>query len=226
MKALLLDFYGTLVEEDDAVIARIVAEVCAASPFAPAPAEVSALWNASFAALCAEAHGARFRRQRELEVESLRDVLRSLRATLDAEALSEELFAYWARPRAADGAAEFLRELQLPVCVVSNIDQRELELAIASLGWSFDAVVTSEGCRAYKPRAEPFRAGLAALGLGPEQVLHVGDSLGSDVRGACAAGIAVAWLNRQARALPADPGVAPVRTVASLRELSVWLRER
>ena len=134
-RALLLDFYGTLVEEDDAVIARIVAEICAASPLAPAPAEVAARWNARFAASCAEAHGARFRRQRELEVESLRDVLGRFRCALDAEALSAELFAYWARPRPAPGAAEFLRELALPVCVVSNIDQRELELAIASLGW-------------------------------------------------------------------------------------------
>jgi FMN phosphatase YigB (HAD superfamily) len=54
----------------------------------------------------------------------------------------------------------------------------------------------------------------------------VGDSLGSDVRGASAACIAVAWLDPRARALPADLGVAPVRTVASLRELSAWLRGR
>ena len=225
LEALLLDFYGTLVEEDDAVIARIVAEIAATSRLGASAREIAATWNERFAALCAEAHGPSFRRQREIEVVSLRETLARHASPLDAERLSAALFEYWERPRPVDGAERFLCEVGLPICVVSNIDQHDLDLAVAGLGWSFDAVITSEGCRAYKPRVEPFRAALAALGRAPQQVLHVGDSLGSDVRGATAAGIEVAWINAKARALPAN--LAPPRhVVASLDELSVALRAR
>ena len=51
----------------------------------------------------------------------------------------------------------FLDGLRLPVCVVSNIDADPFEAALRHLGWRFDAVVTSEGCRAYKPRGELFK---------------------------------------------------------------------
>jgi 2-haloacid dehalogenase len=67
----------------------------------------------------------------------------------------------------------------------------------------FDRIVTSQDCRAYKPRPEMFERALTWLGLLPGQVLHAGDSLGSDVRGARAMGIPVLWINRKGRQ---DPG--------------------
>lgn len=217
--ALLLDFYGTLVAEDDAQIASIVARVAEASPERPAPASVAQRWNALFAQGCAAAHGARFRAQREIELASLEQLVAELRAPLDPHALSEGLFAYWSRPSPMAGAAEFLRALDRPVCVVSNIDTADLCAAIASLGWSFERIVTSEGCRAYKPRREMFAAALESLGCAPEAVLHVGDSVGSDLAGAAAAGIAAAWVNPRGRALPDGLARAPRHVVADLREL-------
>jgi FMN phosphatase YigB (HAD superfamily) len=62
--------------------------------------------------------------------------------------------------------------------------------------------VTSQDCRAYKPRADMFEKALALLGLPADQVLHVGDSYGSDVRGARSVGIPVLWVNRKKRPLP------------------------
>ena len=62
--------------------------------------------------------------------------------------------------------------------------------------------VTSEDVRSYKPRRELFEAGLGLLGLEPHEVLHIGDSLGSDIAGANALGIPVAWVNAQGRAAP------------------------
>ena len=47
-----------------------------------------------------------------------------------------------------------------------------------------DYRVTSESVRAYKPHPEPFEAALELLGVDRSRLLHVGDSLGSDVRGA------------------------------------------
>ena len=221
-QGLLLDFYGTLVEEDTELVADIARRVAAASPRAPAPAEVGAEWSRGFAALCERAHGSRFASQRELEQESLRELLARFACALDAEELSAELFAYWRAPRPLAGSAEFLRALRVPVCVVSNIDAGDLAAALASLGWSFDRIVTSEGCRAYKPRGEPFAAGLERLGLGRGAVLHAGDSLRSDVGGAAAAGIPTAWVNPRGRPLPAG-SAPPAHVVPSVSALAAVL---
>ena len=223
-EALLLDFYGTLVEEDTEVIEGIVRRIAAGSPGGATPAEIGREWSRRFAALCAEAHGSRFRTQRALERESLVELLASHQSPLDPDELSAELFAYWRAPRAVAGAAEFLRALRVPVCVVSNIDDADLSAAVAAQGWSFANVVTSEGCRAYKPRAELFEAALARLGCAPEAALHVGDSLQSDVRGAAALGIPAAWVNSRGRTLPGDLGAIPRHVVSRVSELAAVIR--
>lgn len=215
-RALLLDFYGTLVAEDDALVARISERVAAASGRSASASDVARLWHQRFAAICAAAHGANFRKQREIEVESLAHAARHFDAAIDVVVLAEEMFTYWAAPAPLDGAAAFLAEYTGPVCVVSNIDTAELHAAIRGLGWELEHVVTSEGCRAYKPRPEMFRAALAALGCEPSEVLHVGDSLGSDVIGAGWLGIDVAWVNPANRALPDSIETRPRYVVQSI----------
>ncbi|MFI5317800.1 MAG: HAD family hydrolase [Myxococcota bacterium] len=221
----MLDFYGTLVEEDTEIIRRIAQRIAAASPRAPSPGEVGVLWGRRFSALCAESHGARFETQRALERSSLCEVLARFESPLDPEDLSAELFAYWAAPRPINGAAEFLRGLRVPVCIVSNIDSADFEAAVSSLGWSFDRVVTSECCRAYKPRAELFRAAVEVLGCAPADALHVGDSFDSDVRGAAALGISAAWINPRKKPTPEDPAVRPSYVVTSVSELASALEK-
>ena len=95
-----------------------------------------------------------------------------------------------------------LERCDVPVCLVSNIDNAELRSALWNVGLSFDHVVTSEDCRSYKPRPEMFARALSVLELEPDEVLHVGDSFGSDVRGAHAVGIPVLWINRGGRPAP------------------------
>jgi len=215
--ALTADFYGTLVEEDGPVISRIAAAIAADSPRRPAPDAVSRFWSRAFSSGCAAAHGPSFRSQRLIELESLRATVREFRAALDPESLSAELYAYWRTPRVLPGAEEFLTSIDLPLCIVSNIDTDDLEAAFASLGWSFPRVVTSESVRAYKPRREPFDAALHMLGSAPHETLHVGDSLGSDLAGAAALGMPCAWVNASSRPRPSGP--APAYVVSDLRQL-------
>jgi 2-haloacid dehalogenase len=48
-----------------------------------------------------------------------------------------------------------------------------------------------------------FRRAMALLGVHPDDLVHVGDSLASDVAGADALGISAAWVNRGGRIRPA-----------------------
>lgn len=223
-RALMLDFYGTLVAEDDVLVARISERIAGASRRGALAGEVRARWGAAFHASCADAHGASFRTQREIEHASLAAVAADLEAPIDVAALCAEMFAFWVAPTPLPGAAEFLRAYRGPICVVSNIDTADLRSAIRSLGWELEQVVTSESCRAYKPRPEMFRAALAALGCDASEVLHVGDSPGSDLAGAARSGIDVAWVNPAEHALPAQHTVRPRHTIRGIAELLPLIR--
>jgi len=58
------------------------------------------------------------------------------------------------------------------------------------------SIVTSEDVRSYKPRPEIFLRALELINVRPGEVLHIGDSLSSDIAGAKGLGISTCWLNR------------------------------
>ena len=225
-KALLVDFYGTLVREDDHIIRRITEAVCRVSPKAVTARQVASFWWDRFRLLCEASHGPAFRTQRDIELVSLKQVLAEFEADLDAEALTDEAFAYWVAPAVAESAQRFLKEVTLPICIVSNIDTADIEAAIRGLGWSFDGVVTSESCRAYKPRPEMFEAALTLLGLAPEEVLQIGDSVSADIRGAGSLGIDAVWVNRRQRNMRAGAEAGAIHTVSRIADVVPWLKGR
>jgi 2-haloalkanoic acid dehalogenase type II len=203
-RAILLDFYGTVVEEDGAPIAHVCDEIVRASSRATTSSEVSSYWGRVFNEMCLKSYGSAFRLERKLEQASLQEVLSHFDADLDSEELSQVLYDYWTRPVVFPESRDVIANCDVPICLVSNIDNADLDSALKHNGLSFDLIVTSEDCRAYKPRPEPFEKALSLLCLSNEEVLHIGDSLGSDVRGAKALGIPVLWVNRKKRKLLAE----------------------
>lgn len=202
-RAILLDFYGTVVEEDDRAIADICEQVARALGGRVAAREVESHWGRTFFDMCFTSHGSDFKCQRELAAASLRDTLLHFESKLDPAQLIAAQWLHWTQPALFFESADVLAKCNMPICVVSNIDSDDLRAALEHTGLSFDLIVTSEDCRAYKPRREPFERALSLLGLSPSEVFHVGDSLKSDVRGAKAQGIPVLWVNRKKRGLPA-----------------------
>jgi len=140
-------------------------------------------------------------------------------AGADAAPYVDMLQAEWLRARAYPEVAGVLAALEgVPKAVVSNADDGMLREILARNGLEFDIVVTSESCRSYKPAARIFEVALRRLGVPPQQVLHVGDSLEADVRGARHVGMATAWVNR-AGETPRDGGPEPDVTVRDLAGL-------
>ncbi|MEO6996639.1 MAG: HAD family hydrolase [Terracoccus sp.] len=221
VRGILLDFYGTVALDDDAVVDAISKRV--ASDTGAPLTTVASLWWQSFCGLCAGAHGESFRLQSVLARDSLATVLDELGSGLDADELVAPQLAHWSAPLPFEDALQFLEAAELPVLILSDIDTGHLEDALGSLGLSQLPYVTSEQTRAYKPRPEGFRSGLARLGLPAHQVVHVGNSWSSDVLGAAAAGIHPVWVNRTRRARP-DATDRPVVEVTGLGGLDQRLR--
>ena len=84
----------------------------------------------------------------------------------------------------------------MPIYIVSNIDTIDVLKAIDFHQLSPSGIFTSEDAKAYKPRKEIFELALKSTGLHADEVIHIGDSLSSDVKGASSVGIKAIWLNR------------------------------
>ena len=124
-----------------------------------------------------------------------------------------------------EDAARVIEQLRTVarVCVASNSDDAPLLANLHRIPVSFDAVLSSEKLRAYKPSGLFFSGVLTEIGLSPHEVVYVGDSPEEDVVGAQNAQIPVVWLNRTSR--PPLPGIpSPQFTARNLDECSEWLQ--
>jgi 2-haloalkanoic acid dehalogenase type II len=200
-KAILMDFYGTVVEEIHLPVKTICSEVCAAGHYRFQESDFVRYWVSGFTRLCEESYGDHFQLQKEIEVKSLQAAIDHFGVDLNAVQLGKELENYRAHPSLFPESQAVLKRLKLPLCLVTNIDIPEIQSALQFTGLRFDYVITSEQCRAYKPRPEVFQKALDAVGFPASRVLHVGDSYQGDIQGAQALGIPVLWIDRGERPL-------------------------
>ncbi len=213
--AILIDFYGTISAGDREAVEAACVHVVEVLGLPIGAAEFAVAWGKRFFGLIDRSNHDAFRTLHEIEIQSLDETLQTFGCRADPKPFVAILEEYWANPPAyADGLA-FLRQVDRPVCCVSNADTQPLLQAIQKHGLRFDAVVTSEDARCYKPDPGIFHRALEALGTTPDRALHIGDSLHSDIGGARAIGITSVWVRRASRIH--DIGTCrPDYTIASL----------
>jgi len=216
--ALMIDFYGTVAAGDRAAVEATCRTIVETLELPLSAAEFAIIWGRRFfETIDASNHGG-FRTLYECELRSLRETLDRFGHQPDPAPFVENLEDYWRDPPIHFDALDLLRDLKIPVCCVSNADCDALSAAIARHDLRFDHVVCSEMVRCYKPESAIFEAALARLDIEPHRVLHVGDSLHSDIGGALRLGIKAAWICRDDRIH--DIGCCtPWKRIASLAEL-------
>ena len=113
-----------------------------------------------------------------------------------------------------------LKELQsrYRTAVLSNADDGFLLPNLKLIEFDFEAVLSSEMARSYKPQPELFLKMLACLSLPADQTVYVGDRHYEDVHGAASVGMNAVWIDRRDRGLR-DDLPPPSHRVASLLEL-------
>ena len=85
----------------------------------------------------------------------------------------------------------------------------------------FDFAVYAQDIGIEKPDPETFQIAAQRAGCGLDQLLHVGDSLETDVGGAQAVGVRAVWLNRNGAFN--DTGIEPDCQIATLTDLPALL---
>ncbi len=82
-------------------------------------------------------------------------------------------------------------------CPVVALSNGNADVHRVGIGQYFHASVSAQSLGVAKPDVRIFVAGAEAAGVAPHEVLHIGDDAHADCVGGLAAGMQVAWLNRQ-----------------------------
>ena len=219
-----LDFFGTVAAGDREAVETLCGRLVRELELDLMPAELAVRWGEQFFAVIEASNAHRFQTLHACECQSLDATLRALDRQVDPTGYIADLRAYWRAPPLYPEVHDVLDALPRPVCIVSNIDRADLAAALETHGIRVANTVTSEQARAYKPHAAIFELALERTGWSADRVLHVGDSLHSDVDGARRSGIRSVWINRGSRIH--DIGTArPDHTLSDLRGLVNFFTE-
>ena len=195
-QGIFIDFYGTLASGDGQIVETICQSVIEDHGLDLDAAEFAIKWGEVYFAAIEGVNGTGFRPLLEIERDTLIDTFMPFAGRIDPDPYIVELNKYLSQPDLFDEVQEVLASVSLPVCIVSNADERELRAALEYHNLPIEYVVSSEKARSYKPEPEIFGAALQLTGWDRKNVLHIGDSLHSDIWGAHKAGLKAAWVCR------------------------------
>ena len=139
----------------------------------------------------------------------------------DAAGASRSFMGFLSRREPYPETVEAVRTVQdgWRTALLSNADDEYLMPNVGLLGLEFEAVLSSEEARVYKPHPKLFRQMLDRLDVAPVQAVYVGDRQYEDVQGASGVGINAVWINRTGE--PLNPRLPePACQITSLLELS------
>ncbi|HEY9596598.1 MAG TPA: haloacid dehalogenase type II [Cyanophyceae cyanobacterium] len=81
--------------------------------------------------------------------------------------------------------------------IISNVDDELFAYSAQKLEVDFDWIITAEQVKSYKPSLQNFEVAIERMGIAPEKLLHVAQSLYHDIVPAKSMGLATVWVNRR-----------------------------
>ena len=82
----------------------------------------------------------------------------------------------------------------IPICVVSDYPPHDKMKKMGFMKYEWVAIINGEDVGQLKPHPAGLQQAMKKMGTKPEETLHVGDSMGFDIKGAKNAGMMNAWL--------------------------------
>lgn len=122
----------------------------------------------------------------------------------------------WVHAPLFDDVKPFFERIKLPIYVISNDDLCYLEESFRLKGIHPAGIISAETVRACKPHKAIFEEALRIAGVKPDESVHIGDSITSDVEGAKQLGITPIYLSRQDST--EIPGITVIRSLDEFSE--------
>ena len=191
--ALTFDCYGTLVDWERGMLAGLRPMLARGGVQVPDDdvLEVYARFEAA-------AEAGPFLRYREVLARCMREVAAhyAVEATeAETAAFGDSVGGWPAFPDSSAALAALHERFRLGV--ITNCDDDLFARSAVRLGTTFDWVVTAESVGRYKPDPRGFEVAIDRIGLPPERILHVAQSLFHDHVPAKRFGLTTVWIDRR-----------------------------
>lgn len=114
--------------------------------------------------------------------------------------------------------------------IISNVDDDLFAQTAKKLEIDFDWLITAQQVKSYKPSLQNFETAIERMGISPNKLLHVAQSVYHDIIPANSMGLSTVWVNRRqnqagsgatvAASGKPDLEVPDLKTLVSLMDLS------
>ncbi len=205
--AISFDCYGTLIDWESGIL-PVLRAVLASHGQSLSDAAILELY-AEFEAEAESGPYQSYRGVLQAVVRAFADRFRFQASSAEIRALDESVSAWAPFPDTVAALGELRKGYQL--VVISNIDDDLFAETRRRLDVEFNAVITAEQARSYKPSLNNFQMALRTLAISPDRLLHAGQSVYHDVVPSRSLGISTVWVNRKS----ARPGIGAVRASAA-----------
>ena len=137
----------------------------------------------------------KYREILKIVVQSLGEKLKFTPAEPELNSLAESIQNWEPFPDTIE-ALKVLKE-RYKLTIISNIDDDLFAYTTKKLEVEFDWIITAEQVKSYKPSLQNFEVAIQRMGISPDKLLHVAQSVYHDIVPAKSMGIAAVWVNRR-----------------------------
>lgn len=210
LKAVFIDYTGTMIEEGGPDAMQMLRR-CYKNSDIDSMESMLAYWWKLIKYFEAASSGDSFLTQDEIVDRTLEVCEKEIHLKENFEEIHELCRRFWMYAPAFPDTAEFFEKCSLPIYIITNNGLPYVKESMRDKGLNPAGIICGEMVRAYKPHRELFDLALQVSGCARDEVVHIGDSPESDVKGALSAGILPVLLDR--KGIKHCQGVTTVRTL-------------
>lgn len=203
MKAVFIDYTGTMVREESQFLRELLTCACGQSDFSDPRLLTRWVWE-QIKEMEQESYGPAYRTEDEIVELILQRMEKEYHLRADLAQLHALWQQHWIHAPLFEDVADFFRSCPLPIYIITNDGASYVEASMKEKGLQPAGIVSAEEVRAYKPHPEIFARALERAGCDAHEAIHIGDSVVSDVAGARAAGISPVLIDRTGKAAAGD----------------------
>ena len=197
IKAILIDHMGTLVYEQSEYLERLIQECVEHCPHHTAQ-YISEYWFKKHDELLKKYNGENYKTEYEIACEAFDWTKKELGLTGESKHYTDLLAEHWENTPAYQDAYDFFAKCTLPIYILTNNDTEYVLESMKRLQLKPQGIISSEMTRYYKPAKETFIKAIEIMGLEPQEVIYIGDSLGKDMIAAKEIGIQPYFIGKEA----------------------------
>lgn len=215
LNAIFIDYTGTMVKEDEPYTRELIAYFMAHSDL-KSPGEILKVVWSKVKEIESESHGDSFEGV-DVRTDKILEYCReNCGLQGDFKYMHEVWSKIWVHAPLYEDVKPFFERAKLPIYVLTNDDLCYVEESMRLKELKPAGIISAETAKACKPDPAIFKKALEVAGVSEDEVIHIGDSVTSDVEPAVKLGITPIYLSRGKKA-----ELQGVRVIGSLDELEV-----